>query len=63
TFWHLHSDPPSEIEKQITLKNARRAVKAIREILDLFYLKIKPEERGGLFADGSAAMASHVETN
>jgi hypothetical protein len=63
TFWHLHFDPPSEIEKQITLENARRAVKAIREILDLFYLKIKPEERGSLFSDGSAAMASHVETN
>jgi hypothetical protein len=63
TFWHLHSDPPSEIEKQITLENAGRAVKAIHEILDLFYLKIKSEERGSLFFDGSAAMASHVETN
>ena len=63
TFWHLHSDPLSEIEKQITLENARRAVKAIREILDQFYLKIKPEERGSLFFDGSTGIESHVETN
>ncbi|HEY2329709.1 MAG TPA: hypothetical protein VGI63_07840 [Verrucomicrobiae bacterium] len=60
TFWHLHSDPQSEIEKQITLENARRAVKAIRKILDQFYLKVKPAERGSLFSDGSAAMASVV---
>jgi hypothetical protein len=63
TFWHLHSDPQSKIEKQITLENARRAVKAIREILDQFYLKVKPDERGGLFFDGSAGVASHVEAN
>jgi DNA-directed RNA polymerase subunit L len=57
-FWHLHSDPQSEIEKQITLENARRAVKAISEILDQFYLKIKKEDRGSLFFENSSGMAS-----
>jgi hypothetical protein len=60
-FWHLHSDPQSKIEKQITLENARRAVKAIQEILNLFYLKIKPEERGGLFFESVSGAAYHVE--
>jgi hypothetical protein len=50
-FWDIHNDPPSKIEKQINLENAKRAVKAIQEILDQFYLKIKPDERGNLFFD------------
>jgi len=59
-FWHLHSNPPSEIEKQITLENARRAVGAIQDILDQFYLKIKPEERGGLFFESFSGSTYQV---
>jgi hypothetical protein len=48
-FWHLHETPPSEIEKQITLENARRSVRTVEKILDQFYSKMTPEARRSLF--------------
>jgi hypothetical protein len=57
-FLRLHTAPLSDVEKQITLGNAKQAVNTVQEILDQFYLKIKPDERGGLFFDGSSGSAS-----
>jgi hypothetical protein len=57
-FWPLHSEPPSKIEEQITLTNARRAVRTTQVILDLLYWKLKSDERASLFIGGFSGKAS-----
>jgi hypothetical protein len=44
--------PDSDLEKQVTIENARRAVNAMREIKLSLSMKIDAERRFGLYSDG-----------
>jgi hypothetical protein len=44
--------PPSKLEGEVNIENARRAVKAVNQVCDIFLEKIPPEEGGNLFGDG-----------
>ena len=48
----LFDIPESKLEKQITLGNAKRAVKAVTEIKRLLSQKVPPEHALGLYSDG-----------
>lgn len=49
--------PQSKLESHITLGNARRALRAIESIKDIFCDKIPPEMRRGLVSDGWSGSA------
>ncbi len=54
----LRTEPKAKLEKQITLKNAQRALKSVEAIKDMLCSSIDPEDAFGLFSDawsGSAA--------
>jgi len=57
-YYPINSWPLSDVEKGITIGNAKRAVKVVQEILAQFYLKIKEEDRGSLFCDISFTTGS-----
>jgi hypothetical protein len=50
--------PHSKLEMQINLANARRPVSSIGEMLDLFYPKLKPDEKYCLYSDGFSGSTS-----
>ena len=56
----FHEYPPSRIEEMVSLENAKRSVKAIEKILELFLSKLTLEEMGGLFSDSFSAHTLHV---
>ena|SRR5260221_2751064 len=52
--------PPSKIELEITLNNAKRAVNAVEQIVLTFGEKVSPEKFYGLFSDGwSGSVSRH----
>jgi post-segregation antitoxin (ccd killing protein) len=53
-------EPKSEIEKKITLGNAKRAVKRVIEIKDLLCLKVPEDETSGLYSDEWSGSAKSV---
>ncbi|HZF00904.1 MAG TPA: hypothetical protein VE344_03315 [Methylomirabilota bacterium] len=57
-YYPINSWPLSDVEKEITIGNAKRAIKVVQEILAQFYLKIKEEDRGSLFFDISFTTGS-----
>jgi hypothetical protein len=52
--------PPSKLEKEINLKNARRAIKNVKQIQELFISKISLEDfdAENLFSDGFSGSIS-----
>jgi hypothetical protein len=44
--------PNSKLEMQISLVNAKRSVSSIDQMLDLFYPKLKPDDRNYLYFNG-----------
>ena len=59
--YSFHQEQPdSDLEKQITLGNARRAVKAVSEIKWVFLSKDKCKRFSSLYSDGFSGVASAV---
>jgi hypothetical protein len=55
----FHDSPPSKLEAQATLANARRAVKNTNEIHRIFLSKLKPGQHPSLFSDGFSARTAN----
>lgn len=56
--------PLSDLEKTLSLGNAKRALEAVKDVLSRITLAMSPEARFGLYADGwegSASMISRGE--
>lgn len=49
---HRFEAPESKLEREITIPNARRAVKALEEVKLKLCEKLDPEDRFSLFSDG-----------
>ena len=50
--------PRSKLEMQINLENAKRSVSTIDQILELFYLPLKSDEKYCLYSDGFSGTTS-----
>jgi hypothetical protein len=50
--------PHSKLEMQINLKNAKRSIDAIDQILDLFYPKLNADEKYHLYSSGFSGSTS-----
>jgi hypothetical protein len=52
--------PPSDVEKQLTIANAKRAQKTFEAILESLSLRLHPEHGHGIFSDMMSGGASII---